>query len=333
MDSREIIRRCIEFDGPERIGYDFNRPYPSDFVSGGWGRGNRIVYEEDDPSIRAQVPDFPGRLYRDAYGSIWGQLNNLHSGEVIKGVLQEGWERLDGYRLPDHTSPALYAGVRQRFAAHPDRYRVAGLPGFPFAIMRYMRRLDHFLMDVLLHEPEVLRLNEQVVAMILDCIEIYASLGADGVMFAEDWGTQDRLLVSPAVWRRLFRPSFEVLVGRAHELGMHVIMHSCGYIYEIIEDLIEVGIDVLQLDQPELIGVERLAREFGGRIAFFCPVDIQKVMQTGDKAVIQAEARRMVELLGGFNGGFIAKDYPSWNAINVRPAWARWAREAFMSQA
>jgi hypothetical protein len=330
MNSREIVKRCIEFAGPERIGYQFNAPHPSDFVYSGWGRQSLVVYEEEDPSIRQEVPGFPGQLYRDAYGSIWGRLDERHSGEVLKGVLQEGWHRLDGYQLPDFTSPALYADAEAFFAAHPHMYRVGFLPGFPFAIMRYMRRMDHFLMDVLLHEREVLRLNEMVVAMLLGCIDQWARAGADGVMFAEDWGTQDRLLVSPTLWRRLFKPSFRVLVERAHARNLHVLMHSCGYIYEILEDLVEVAVDVLQLDQPELLGVERLAHEFGGRVAFFCPVDIQQVMQTGDKALIQREARRMVRLLGGFDGGFIAKDYPQWDAIDVPEEWAAWAREAFL---
>ena len=53
-------------------------------------------------------------------------------------------------------------------------------------------------------------------------------------------------------------------------------MHSCGYIYEIIEDLIELGMDVLQFGQPALYGIERLGREFGGRITFWCPVEIYR---------------------------------------------------------
>ncbi len=330
MNSREIIRRCIEFTGPERIGYDFRAPHPSDLIYAGPGRGTGDVYEEEDPEIRRQVPDFPGQLYRDPYGSIWGRLNDRHSGEVVKGVLQDGWELLDSYTLPDLDAPHHYRPVAEAFAACPDLYHVGVLPGFPFAIMRYMRRMDHFLMDVLLHEQEVLRLNGMVVEMLLACIDNHARAGADAVTFAEDWGTQDRLLISPATWRRLFKPSFRVLVDRAHEQNLHVIMHSCGYIYEIIKDLIEVGIDALQLDQPELMGVERLAHDFGGRIAFYCPVDIQKVMQTGDREIIQREARRMVELFGGFGGGFIAKDYPQWEAIGVPDEWAQWARDAFM---
>ncbi len=49
-------------------------------------------------------------------------------------------------------------------------------------------------------------------------------------MFAEDWGTQNQLLVSPRLWRQAFRPDFERLVGHAHERRLHVLMHSCGYI-------------------------------------------------------------------------------------------------------
>lgn len=332
MNSREIIKRCLEFTGPERIGYQFNSPHPSDFVSGGWGRGRITVFEEDDPEIRRAVPDFPGQLYRDEYGNIWGRLNDRYGGEVVKGVLQDGWEKLDGYRMPTYGGPEDDRELKAHFEAHPDKYRCGALPGFPFAIMRYMRRMDHFLMDVVANEAEVLRLNGMVVDMLLDIIDRYAAVGADGVMFAEDWGTQDRLLVSPRTWRKMFKPSFQVLVARAHAHNMHVIMHSCGYIYEIIPDLIEVGIDCLQLDQPELTGVERLAREFGGRIAFFCPVDIQKVMQTGDRATIEAEARKMIRLLGGFRGGFIAKDYPQWHAIDVKDEWAQWARDVFIRE-
>jgi hypothetical protein len=128
----------------------------------------------------------------------------------------------------------------------------------------------------------------------------------------------------------MFRPSFERLARRVHDRKMHLFMHSCGWIYPILDDLIEVGIDVLQLDQPELMGLEKLAAEFAGRVAFFCPVDIQKVMQTGDRAAIEGAARRLKQGFGSPRGGFIAKDYPQWEAIDVRDEWAQWARAVFM---
>lgn len=330
MNSREIIRRCVEFTGPERIGYDFIQPYPTDFIYAGWGKESDVVYENEAPEIRREVPHFPGQLYRDRYGNIWGRLNDRYGGEVVKGVLQDGWDRLEQVQLPNFCGPQAQQEIASIFAAHPERYRLGVLPGFPFSVMRYMRRMDVFLEDVLLYEKEVLALNERVVAMLMDVIDLYAACGADGAFFCEDWGTQERLLVSPTLWRKMFKPSFKILADRIHGHNMHLFMHSCGWIYPIMNDLVEVGIDVFQLDQPELMGLERIAAEFGGRVAFFCPVDIQKVMQTGDKQLIQSAARRMIRGFGGNRGGFIAKDYPQWEAIDVQEEWAQWAREVFI---
>lgn len=330
MTSKEIIIRVLEFSGPERIGWDFNRPYPSDFR---WvGATSPHKWEWGDyPELRKLVPDFNGQLRKDEFGNIWGRLEGLSKGEVVKGALEDGWDLLNTYKLPEfYTDMAYYEKAKDIVKDNKDKYIIGGLPGFPFAIMRYLRRMENFFIDIMLNESEVLRLNEMVVNMLAKMIDIYGEIGVDGIMFAEDWGTQESLLINPKTWRKLFKPSFEYIIGRAHERHMHVLMHSCGYIYEIIPDLIEVGVDALQLDQPELMGVERLADEFGGKVAFYCPVDIQKIMQTGDKKIIQDEARKMIQYFGKFNGGFIAKDYPQWDVINVQEEWAQWAREIFM---
>ncbi|NLT43082.1 MAG: hypothetical protein GXX93_10450, partial [Anaerolineae bacterium] len=143
-------------------------------------------------------------------------------------------------------------------------------------------------------------------------------------------GTQDQLLVSPRTWQKLFRPGFEQLVGAARREGLDVWMHSCGAIYEIIPDLVDIGIAVLQFDQPELHGIDNLARDFGGRVNFWCPVDIQKTLQTRDAEVIDAAAREMIEKLGCFGGGFIAGFYGSNEAIGLEPWVQDVACQAFV---
>ena len=114
----------------------------------------------------------------------------------------------------------------------------------------------------------------------------------------------------------------------AHEHGIKVLMHSCGKTTAIIPDLIEAGIDLLQFDQPQLHGLEQLA-QFHGQITFWCPVDIQKTLQTHDAALIEADARAMIELLGGPEGGFIAGYYGGNEAIGLDPKWQDIACQAF----
>ena len=90
---------------------------------------------------------------------------------------------------------------------------------------------------------------------------------------------------------------------------MLTFLHSCGYIVDILDDLIEIGLDVIQMDQQENMGLDLLGKRFGGRITFWCPVDIQNTMARGSLQEICAYCRKMVAALGRPAGGFIARWY------------------------
>ena len=327
MQSREIVLRSLSFEGAPRIPMSLPAPYPHDFVSSGIEPAADWKKSETWQAGRET-------RWRDEWGNVWARLGEVTHGEVAQGALQD-WADLDSYVMPTFDDPSQYAKAGQVFAEHPERYRMGSLPGFPFAIMRYMRRMEVFLADLLLHPDRVRALADRVVDLLVGCMDNWARVGADGVFFCEDWGTQERLLVSPAMWRDLFKPDFARLCGAARARGLAVWMHSCGYIWDIIPDLIECGMSVLQLDQPGLFGVDRLARNFGGRVHFWCPVDIQKVLPTGNLEVIDAFARDLVERIGRFGrdggyAGFIAGYYGSNDAIGVRPEWQDHACRAFV---
>ena len=75
-----------------------------------------------------------------------------------------------------------------------------------------------------------------------------------------------------------------------------------------MEDLIEIGVDCLQFDQPNLMGTDNLAERFGGRICFYCPVDMQTTMVNGTLEDIELDARRLMFRLGNYGGGFIGRE-------------------------
>ena len=124
---------------------------------------------------------------------------------------------------------------------------------------------------------------------------------------------QDRLMIRPDIWREIWKPRYERIYKAAHEAGMLTLLHSCGYIMDILEDLIEIGLDVIQIDQQENMGLRTLGEKFGGRITFFAPVDIQKTMAYGSKDDIQRYVRDMFRYLWRPEGGFI----PQWYADPV----------------
>jgi len=325
MTSREIIQRVLAFDDPPRIGFRFSayngEPRLNDFCGGS---------PTADPSWEPRRwQDETGEYWTDEWGNVWRRVDPRHSGEVHEGAIR-AWDDLDGYRPPTLDDRSRYERARESFAANPDKYRLGSIPGCSFNVARKLRRLDNYLLDCAAEPELVRRLNGTVLDLILKMVDIYADIGADGVFFCEDWGTQDQLLISPAMWRDLFLPDFERLVSHAHARGLTVWMHSCGYVYDIIEPLAQAGMDVLQFDQPELHGIDRLAHNFAGRMTFWCPVDIQKILPTGDRELIQARACYMRERLGGSGGGFIAKNYGSVDALGCSPEWEHWAYKAFV---
>jgi len=89
-------------------------------------------------------------------------------------------------------------------------------------------------------------------------------------------------------------------------------------------------VNCLQFDQPTLHGIDFLAKNFGGRMTFWCPVDIQKPLQTKDEKLIRAEAKQLVERLGGFHGGFIAGYYGSnYASASIRRSRTSRARRSW----
>jgi hypothetical protein len=332
LTSKEIIRKCIAFDKPERIGMDFRRPFTQDLSwilaadlvnpmkIGKWGR---------DPELVKELPWFEGELMRDVFGVIYGRLDGAGSGEPLKGPLTDSLDRLDSLVLPTIDREATDARL-SRYAGS-DKYLLGILESAPFSTMRGIRGLDNHLADTILETESVRELNARLEKLSFEVIRIAGAHGFDGICVYEDWGTQTALLMNPDSWRTLYKPFYKRLSDAIHGSGMAFFVHSCGAIYDIIGDFVEIGVDAFNFDQPELHGIERLAADFGGKVNFWCPVDIQKTLPTGNRELIEAKAKDMLRLFGGYDGGFIAKDYPQYDVIGIKDEWADWAREIWLS--
>jgi uroporphyrinogen decarboxylase len=165
-------------------------------------------------------------------------------------------------------------------------------------------------------EPEMFKaVIDRIVDFYLVANEIFyeATKGLlSAVLIGNDFGSQQNLMLSPALIRDLVFPRTKRLIDQAHSYGLKVIHHSCGSIYDIIPDLIELGADAIHPIQALAHNMEadRLAREFGGRASFCGGVDAQNLLVHGNPADISAEVRRLVGL---FPTGLIVS--PSHEAI------------------
>jgi uroporphyrinogen decarboxylase len=195
--------------------------------------------------------------------------------------------------------------LKEIIEKNPDRYILGGLGITGFNMVTFIRGFENSMEDLYLERENIERLLDMVLEFETRVAENLCLNGVDCISFADDWGTQNSLMISPVLWREIFKPRLKKQFDLVHSYGKHVYFHSCGYIYDIIPDLIEIGADILNLNQPDIFGIERLGRDFGGKVCFNCPVDHQTVAIKGTREEIFDYVRRLNASLGCFSGGFI----------------------------
>lgn len=312
MDARTVVARAIRFQGADRLPYDLPEAYGSDFASVGMS-----------PS-----PDHRPREGVDEWGAVWENIGVCNLGQVVDHPLKE-WAQLDALQVPDIREERRWQHLADAHARAGGRFLLASGISI-YERVHFVRGLENTWTDI--HDaPEQLgRLIDVLVEMNLYAIERYAAAGADGYIFCDDWGLQGSLMISPAAWRAIWKPRYARIYAAAHQAGLLTFLHSCGYIVDILDDLIEAGLDVIQMDQQENMGLALLGERFGGRITFYSPVDIQQTMAHGTLDEIRAYCRAMVRHLGRPEGGFIPKWYGDPAGAGHRPEAVEAMSEEFL---
>ena len=320
MTSRDIVLANLEHKNPERPGMAFSGGRMNDFTGAGLGPSetyNQKRWTEDD-----------FEYHDDEWGNEWFRLvGRSAGGEIFKPAIRD-WKQIDTMILPDYDNPKRYEHIKAHFSKPMDKFKMFSMPGWIFATSRYLRKMEIYFVDLIENREEIERLHKIVTDLLVKVIKMAGECGAEGVFYCEDLGTQDRVLMSPKMWREIFKPHYLRLTGAAHEYGMKVFMHSCGYNWELIDDLVDAGVDCLQFDQPAAYDQPALAEKFKKlKVALYSPVDIQKIMPTGNREFIEAEAEKMVNLFRGF---LIANNYGDLHGIGVLPEWDMWAYNAIL---
>ena len=242
------------------------------------------------------------KLERDAWGCVWQNEIDGLVGQVVGNPLAS-YDRLAHYRPPLHLLDVHQdemVRIRSEIQQVPDSlHRIGWLQ--LYERMRYLRPAQELYLDIADDAPEVYRLRDVVMAYLHRELDVYVSLGIDVVTFSEDWGTQTSLQIAPTAWKRIFKPAYKELFDRVHKAGGMVEFHSCGFIRDIIDDLIELGVEVVH-SQVGCMDLPELSRRFKGRICFEADFDRQQMPQQSPEWV-RSEVFRIVEQLGSPAGG------------------------------
>ena len=317
MESREIVRRAIEFDGPPRLPFwqhwNHKMPgFPDDVFN---------IWEMD----RAEAGWFFDNPAPDDWGCGWSTADPRNMGQVTACPLAS-WTDLDRYRSPDPRNPFYYERLGPLIDAAGDRYVALTAHNLLFSRLHKLRGFAATMEDFYLEPERVGRVLDMIVEFKLaQCDELRRQFGdrIHGLFVADDWGTQAGPFVGKNLFDEFFAPRYRTIFDAIHACGWHVILHSCGRINALVPSLIELRVDVLNMQQSRSYGLVEFGQQFRGKVCFLATVDIQTTMPRGVEEEIREEARLLVRHWSTPQGGLIAFDYGAWEAIGVRPEMPR----------
>lgn len=289
--KKEIVLKAINFKKPDRLPiWFFNR----DEVSGDILRFNFAIEEGG----------------KSEWGYEWERSDDGTIGQPVGPVIKD-LSNLDSWQPPKLNINKRFEGLTEFKTQIDGHYLLAGIGISGFTKYTFLRGFSNTMLDLISNTQQSSRILDEIFCFENNLITLAGDNGFDGVHFEDDWGTQDDLLISPQMWRDIFKPRYKKQFRHASENGLAVWFHSCGNITAIIPDLHEIGVDVINISQPNVVDIVGISRHFRGRQCFMVPVSYQTVAITGTPNDIAKEINRLSSLFVKDKGGLIGyiEDY------------------------
>jgi len=323
MTSLELVRAAIRFEGPERLPFT--------------GSMGETDFSGDTVAV---FPDLGARWWlggggTDEWGCRWE--TDPGSGDMgqVKNVVLPDLADYRSVKVPDAADPRRYAhweAVLER-AEREGRYVVCCNGPFLVERAHFLHGFENTMVDVAA-QPDLMRdFLRHIAGYHAETIRYISRRYAGrvhGYRGTDDWGTQTGPLVSPASFAAVFQPVYTELFDLVHEAGMDAWMHSCGQNLAVLPGLIEAGLDVVNLMQPNVFPIPRLA-EFRGRVCFEVCADAQSTLPGGDRGRIAEEIRALLDACCTERGGLIEVklDRMYFDADGVSPETGAFCHEEY----
>jgi len=214
---------------------------------------------------------------------------------------------LDSWSPPDPEKPGRYDALRALISDYGRSHGIiGGMGSILFEPAWHLRGFSTFLEDLMTDRDFARALLDKIRSYQLASGRIIAGAGADIILLGDDFGTQESLIVSPAVFREVFKPLYADLFAAFREANpaVKIAFHSDGSVEPLLDDFIEMGVDIFQAVQPKSVDTAAIKKRYGSRLRFWGAVDIQEVMPFGTPGDVRNEIRLRMETIGA-GGGYI----------------------------
>ena len=259
--------------------------------------GNHLAGCEDGYFVEVR-PDY----WQDQFGIVWNRTIDKDIGNVDEILIKE--PDLSGYRFPEPDLERDAQAAEQILTEHPDQFRFLGVGFSMFERAWTLRGMENLLADMILHPQFVDALLDKILEYNLKVIDYFVQYDVDCIRFGDDWGQQNGLIMGPRHWRRFIKPRVKAMYERVRAAGKYVMQHSCGAVQGLFPELIDMGLDIFNTFQPEVMDVQFCKREYGRHLTFYGGISTQQVLPRVGPDELVRVIRQMIETIGA-DGGYI----------------------------
>lgn len=325
MNMRERVIKSLKFEDTDIVPYNIGFTIPayeklveyyddSDFIS---KIGNHFAVTTH-MQLWEEVQE---GMWKDESGAVWNRT-------VDKDIGTVEYYPLHHMTIEDYSMPEVRPEGKSRFSHYPafvegnsHLYRVSDFGFSLFERAWILYGMENLLADMVLAPTKVHELLDKILEYNLGIIGEALQYDIDAMMFGDDWGQQHGLIMGPRLWREFLKPRLARMYGMVRNAGKKVFIHSCGDVKEIFPDLIEIGVNVFNPFQPEVMDVVEMKCKYGKDLAFYGGLSTQKVLPYASPEEVKSEVKRLCREIGK-GGGYILspahaipKDVPVANMV------------------
>lgn len=316
MNSKDRVKTTLSFEKPDRV------PVSATYVPEVQKKLREIVGNEDTDlgvlmgnDLVYTVHGFVTGAYLQDEGEYydeWGckrkvikHETGLYT-EVIEHPLAEE-KNLISYQIPDPYAESRYDDSKKTIEKYGKDYCVVGAVNQTiFECAWGLRGLHTLMMDLAGNKDFVHELMDKVMEFPLAAGKKLISLGIDIIYTGDDVAMQTGMMISPATWREFLKPRYAFLINEFKKVRKDVAVayHCCGNCESILDELYEIGVEVIHPVQPKAMEPAAIKKRYGDKLAMWGAMDIQEILPHWTPEGIEKEVRRLIENCG-YNGGFI----------------------------
>ena len=253
--------------------------------------GNRIGFYKDIGDDRVA----------DIFGAVWDRSIDKDIGVVENLVLPQA--TLKGYEFPDPLAEQFFQDIKIQCDKYPDRFRAFDIGFSLYERAWILRGMTNLMMDFFDNPLFVHELFNAIADYNIAQIHQAVEYDIDAVYFGDDWGQQQGLQIKPQHWFEFVYPALKRMYTEVKKAGKFIIIHSCGKVDELFDDLIDIGVNCFNPFQPEVIDVKSALAKYRTRLTFFGGLSTQKILPFGNEEQVRKATRELLEW--GKTGGLI----------------------------